>query len=66
MLLTTPGKDDFFKTRLRKLPEESLNKLNVAIQEINQEINQCDAEIEKWQGERGRMKNYFLRILKLK
>jgi hypothetical protein len=64
LTLRTPRKDDFFESRIEPKPKPQLVQLVQAVESLNQEISECDKEIEKWTWQKHRIKNHFMRIFR--
>lgn len=64
LTLRQPCKEDFFESRLQLKPKPKLAQLIQAVESLNQEISECDQEIEQWTWKKHRIKNQFLRIFR--
>lgn len=46
--LRTPHKDDFFESRIEAKPKPPLTQLVQAVEDLHQEISECDQQISRW------------------
>lgn len=54
-LRTARSKNDYFESRFEPKPKPALCELAQAVEQLNQEISECDQEIERWQWKKGKI-----------
>ncbi len=60
-LRTARSKDDYFESRFEPKPKPDLSVLAQAVEHLNQEISECDKEIELWQWKKGKISSQIHR-----
>jgi len=59
MTLRTPRKTDFFQSRIEPKPKPPLSQLTQAIENLSQEINECDQQISRWRWKRQKIASQY-------
>jgi len=57
LALRIPNKDDFFESRIEAKPKPNLSQLIKAVETLNQDIAECDQEIDRWQNKKQRIRS---------
>jgi uncharacterized coiled-coil DUF342 family protein len=53
----TPTKDDFFESRIETKPKPQLSQLIQSVETLNQDIAECDQEINRWTNKKHQMRS---------
>ena len=55
LALRIPTKDDFFESRIEPKPKPQLAQLIQSVETLNQDIAECDQEINRWTNKKNRI-----------
>jgi hypothetical protein len=63
LTLRTLTKDDFFETRIEQKPKPQITQLMQVVENLNQDIAECDQEIQRWQWKKHKIRNQFIHVV---
>ena len=63
LTLRTPNKNDFFESRIEPKPKPQLTQLMHAVETLNQEIKECDQEIQRWNWQKHKIRGQFQKVV---